>query len=92
MPSDRSFPFSGDVTTPHQLGAVFLGLQPLHQVLYVGVQMLLVRLRGDSIDATGGFLVQITPAAFQKVCVQFPVEVPKPVVFASFRPIGYSPQ
>ena len=84
--------FLGYVATPHQPGAVRLGLQSLRQVLKVGFQVFLVDRRGDSVDATGRFLVQVAPAMPQKVRVQFPVEVLEPVVFASFRSVGYSPQ
>jgi hypothetical protein len=68
-----------------------LRFQPVHQISDVSMQVFRIHLHRDFIYTTGSFLIQIAPATFQEVCVQFPVEIPKPVVFTSLRPIGYSP-
>jgi hypothetical protein len=82
----------GDVAAPDQLGPVAFGLQALHQMLQVGVEVLLVRLGCHAVDSAGGFLVQIAPAVSQQLGIQTSVEILKTMVFAGARPLGYSPQ
>ena len=68
----------------NQSGPVALPLQSLHQIPDVVDQILPVFLRADSIHAVGGLLANVAPAFQQKILVDQPIEVEKPVSFFSF--------
>ncbi len=78
-----------DIAAPYQFGTVAFCLQSFCQILQVGVQIFMVRLRCHSIDSTGGVLIHVVPAFAQEVGVWKPVKVPKTMAFASFRSFCY---
>ena len=82
----------GNVTAADQFGPIALRCQALRQSLNVGLQVHGIRLGRDVIDPTGRGLVQVIPAGAEQVCIQAPIQIPKPVVLVSSCFVGYPPQ
>jgi hypothetical protein len=58
----------------------------------MGLKILFIGRRRPPVDPTGRALVEILPAIEQKLRVQAPLEVPKPVSLVPFCLVNYSPR
>jgi hypothetical protein len=69
-----------DIAPFNEFGSVALPLQSLDEVVNVLLEMLLVRLRADAIDAIRRILADVAPALSEIRLIQQLVEVAKPML------------
>jgi len=76
------------VTAPDQFGPVAVRVETLDQCRDGGLEVDLVRVRGEAIDLTGGLRVQVPPAGESQVRIQTSVQIPQAVRLVGLRFVG----
>ncbi len=82
----------GNVLSPDQLGSIVLLFQTLDEIRDVFVQILPVFKKVHPIDSRRGTSFELPKTPLEKILVQQPIQIAKPVLFVFCCPTGYSPQ